>query len=256
MISLGIGRTLFEPPDVRVVETPTGLRIGIWAAGRHLTELATHKKPGVEPATRRRAEEAIRLLNQQAADLRIAFLHAGLERTNRPDPDDVELMDQFARMGFDIVTACHSHRISGYRRVERHADKPAFCFYGLGSICSGVLYSDLEREGIVVQIDVGRSGGIARVEVHPIYLEGTGWGRIPLFGDAYTILKRFVEVSEELKNGEYRQMFYRDLKGDLSRSFFRNVQTALQKGGVRGLATKIGRIRMRHLNRLLQSGLN
>ena len=256
LVSLGLGRTLLEPPDVRVIQMPTGLLIGIWAAARHLPELATHKKPGVEPATRRRAEEAIQLLKDQGVGLRIAYLHAGLERTNRPDPDDVELMDQFAHMGFDIVTACHSHRISGYRRVQRHFDNPAFCFYGLGGISSGVIYSELEREGIIVRVDIGQSGEIGGVEVHPIYLQESGWGCIPLLGDAHSILKRFEQVSQELENGTYRQIFYRDLKGNLSRSFFRNVQTALQKGGVRGLATTIGRVRMRHLNRLLHSGLS
>jgi len=256
LIPLGIGRSLQEPPDICVIETPSGPRIGVWAAARHLTELATYKKSGVEPATRRRGQEAIKHLRALAANVTVAFLHAGLEHTNRPDPDDVALMDELGCMGFDIVTACHSHRISGYRRIEQDSGNPAFCFYGLGSIASGVIYSDLEREGLVVIVDAGASGEIARVEVHPIHLESTGWGRIPLFKDGYGILQRFEGLSEELAAGTYRQAFYRDLKVDLSRSVFRNVQVAVQKGGVRGLASKMGRIRMRHLNRLLQSALS
>jgi poly-gamma-glutamate capsule biosynthesis protein CapA/YwtB (metallophosphatase superfamily) len=256
MIPLGVGRSLQDPPETCVIETAGGPRIGIWAAARHLPELATYKKPGVEPATRRRAQEAIKQLEAQAADLTVAFLHAGLEHTNRPDPEDVAFMDVLAGLGFDIVTACHSHRISGHRRIERKSGSPAFCFYGLGSITSGVIYSDLEREGLVVAIDVAPSGEIVRVEVHPIHLEDTGWGRIPLFGDACTILQRFVDLSEELETGAYRSAFYRDLKGGLSQSFLRNVQVAMRRGGIRGLATKIGRIRMRHLNRLLYSSLN
>jgi len=256
LMSLGVGRTLQEPPAIGVIETHGGLRVGIWAAARHLPELATYKKVGVEPATRRRAEEALKALREEGADFNLAFLHAGLERTNRPDPDDVELMDQFACLGFDVVAACHSHRISGHRRIERGSGRPAFCFYGLGSITSGVLYSEMEREGLVVIVDTGSSGEIARMEVHPVYLEDTGWGRIPLFGDAGRILQRFLDLSRELETGSYRQSFYRDLKEDFSRSFFRNIQVAMQRGGARGLATKLGRIRMRHLNRLLQSGLS
>lgn len=257
LVPVGIGRSLREPPDVCVVETPGGARVGIWAAARHLAELSTYKRAGVEPATRRRAQEAIKQLRAQAASLTVAFLHAGLERTNRPDPDDVALMNELAHLGFDIVTACHSHRISGYQRIERNSGSPAFCFYGLGSITSGVIYSDLEREGLVVVVDADPAGEIARVEVHPIFLENAGWGRIPLFGDAHTILRRFVHLSEELEIGTYKQAFYRDLKGDLlSRSVFRNVQAAVQRGGLRGLASKIGRIRMRHLNRLLHSELS
>jgi poly-gamma-glutamate synthesis protein (capsule biosynthesis protein) len=256
LASLGVGRSLQECPDTCVIQTASGVRIGIWAAARHLPELATYKHSGVEPATRRRAEAALRTLKEQAADFNLAFLHAGLERTNRPDPDDVGLIDQLACLGFDVVAACHSHRISGCKRLEQRSGKPAFCFYGLGSITSGVLYSELEREGLIVLVDVGNSGEIARVEVHPVHLEDSGWGRIPFFADAHKILRRFLDLSEELETGAYRQSFYRDLKGDFSRSFFRNVQAALQRGGARGLATKLGRIRMRHLNRLLQSGLS
>jgi len=256
LTSLGIGRTLQEPPEVCVTETHGGVRVGIWAAARHLPELATYKKAGVEPATRRRAEEALRALREEGADFNLAFLHAGLERTNRPDPDDVELMNQFACLGFDVVAASHSHRISGCSRIDRSSGRPAFCFYGLGSITSGVLYSEMEREGLIVLVDVGRSGAIAHVEVHPVHLEDAGWGRIPLFGDAHRILQRFLDLSEELATGTYRQSFYSDLKRDFSRSFFRNLQVAMERGGARGLARKLGRIRMRHLNRLLQSGLS
>jgi len=255
LLPLGIAHNLQEPPDIRVIETPGGPRIGIWAAARHLPELATPKKSGVEPATERRAQEALKHLKAQEAKLTVAFLHAGLERTNRPDPDDVALMDELTHLGFDIVTACHSHRISGHMRIERNSGNSAFCFYGLGSVSSGVIYSDLEREGLIVIIDAAVSGEIARVQVYPIHLEETGWGRIPLLPDAYRILQRFLDLSEELKTGTYKQAFYQDLKGDLSRSVIRNIQVAAQKGGVRGLASKIGRIRMRHLNRLLHSEL-
>src|SRR5215475_9845463 len=160
---LGIGRTLSEPPQTYMAATPTGPRIGIWAAARHLADLATRKKAGIEPATRRRAEEAIAELRKQKADLKIAYLHAGLERTNRPDPDDVTLMDDLATMGFDVVTACHSHRISGYKSIIRDDGSSAFCFYGLGSICSGVIYSALEREGLVIVLSLNGAGELSRI---------------------------------------------------------------------------------------------
>ena len=252
---LGIGRTLSEPPHTYLAETPAGQCIGVWAAARHLPNLATRKKPGIEPATRRRAEEAIAELSKQNAGMKIAYLHAGLERTNRPDPDDVTLMDDLAKMGFDVVAACHSHRISGQKTMVRGDGSSSFCFYGLGSISSGVIYSALEREGLVVILGLSETGELVRVDAHPVHLEESGWGRIPLFGDAYATLTRFVQLSEEIESGAYKQNFYADLRGDFFRKYYRDIQAALQNGGMRGLATKLGRIRMRHLNRALQRSM-
>lgn len=255
LMPLGIGRTLSEPPETYLTETSAGPRIGVWAAARHLIDLATHRQAGIEPATRRRGEEALAELRKQNASLKIAFLHAGLERTNRPDPDDVGLMDDLAKMGFDVVTACHSHRISGHKSVTRGDGSSAFCFYGLGSISSGVIYSALEREGLVVIVSLNEAGEIVQMDVHPVHLQESGWGRVPLFGDAHATLTRFVEISDEISSNTYKQNFYADLRGDFFRRYYRDIQAALQNGGMRGLATKLGRIRMRHLNRALQRGI-
>jgi len=251
LVALGVGKKLSETPDVVVAQGASGLRVGVWASARHLPDAATREKTGIEPATRSRGEEALKALKDQGTAVKIAFLHAGLERTNRPDPEDVVFMDDLARMGFDIVTACHSHRISGYREVRRLDGPPAFCFYGLGSISSGVIYSDFEREGIVVVVGIDRSGSIVRIEIQPIQLEQTGWGHLPPLGDACRILERFRMLSEEIAQGSYRQRFYADVRSDLVRRQFRDMQAAMQNGGLRGLATKLGRVRMRHLNRVL-----
>jgi len=254
LVPLGVGRKLSEIPDVVVTQTASGARVGIWASARHLPDFATRKKAGIEPAMRSRGEEALEALKDQDAAVKIAFLHAGLERTNRPDPEDVVFMGDLASMGFDVVTACHSHRISGYKEVTRPDASPSFCFYGLGSISSGVIYSDFEREGIVVVLGIGQSGSIVQIEIQPVQLEQTGWGHIPPLRDAYRILERFRLLSEEIAEGSYKQRFYADMRSDLLRRQFRDMQAALQNGGLRGLATKLGRVRMRHLNRVLHQG--
>jgi poly-gamma-glutamate capsule biosynthesis protein CapA/YwtB (metallophosphatase superfamily) len=256
LLPLGIGRTLCEKPDVHVAETKSGPRIGFWSAARHLVDLAGRKSPGIEPATRKRGEAALNELKSRGASLAIAFLHAGLEHTNRPDPDDVVLMDDLATMGFDIVTACHSHRISGYKSLPRRHSHPAFCFYGLGSISSGVLYSELEREGLVVVVGMDASSNIVNVEVLPVYLEQSGWGCVPDVAVARAILNRFVQLSAEIAQGVYRRRFYQDIRTDLWQKQFRDFKAALRNGGVRGLASKLVRIRTRHLNRIFHHGLD
>jgi poly-gamma-glutamate capsule biosynthesis protein CapA/YwtB (metallophosphatase superfamily) len=255
LVPLGVGRTLSETPDAVVADTAAETRVGIWAAARHLQDLATKKKAGIEPATRKRGEEALLALKSEGAKMTIAFLHAGMEHTNRPDPDDVALMEDLAKMGFDVVTACHSHRIAGHERVLRADGSSGFCFYGLGSISSGVIYSDLEREGLVVVAGLDMSGKLVRMDVHPVRLEGRGWGCIPSLAQAYATLSRFALLSEEISQGMYKRKFYGEIKSRLFRQQLRDIQAALQNGGMRGLAAKLARVRVRHLNRALHGGI-
>jgi poly-gamma-glutamate capsule biosynthesis protein CapA/YwtB (metallophosphatase superfamily) len=255
LVPLGIASSLSESPDVGTVNTRFGLCVGFWAAARHLPELATRNKPGIEPATRKRGRDALAALKACGSTVNIAFLHAGLERSNRPDPDDVALMDDLAKMGFDVVAASHSHRISGYKRIRRANGSAAFCFYGLGSISSGVLYSPLEREGLAVVAGFRSTGEIARVEAHPVYLEGSGWGTVPDSARADAILDRFMDLSQEIGDGSYRARFYRETGKGLFGRQFRDMQAAFENGGLRGLASKLSRVRVRHLTRVFHKSI-
>jgi poly-gamma-glutamate capsule biosynthesis protein CapA/YwtB (metallophosphatase superfamily) len=255
LIPLGITSSLSESPDVATIKLHSGLCVGFWAAARHLPELAARNKPGVEPATRQRGRDALAALRACGSTLNIAFLHAGLEHSNRPDPDDVGLMDDLAKMGFDIVAASHSHRISGHRHIRRTDGSSAFCFYGLGSISSGVLYSPLEREGLAVVAGFRPNGEISRIEAHPVYLEESGWGTIPDPATADVILHRFVSLSQEIRDGSYRQHFYRETGKGLFGRQFRDMRAAFENGGFHGLASKLGRVRLRHLTRALHKGI-
>jgi capsule synthesis protein PGA_cap len=255
LVPLGIACSLSEAPDVATVMTRAGVCVGFWAAARHLPELAARNRAGIEPATRKRGQAALTALKACGSTVNVAFIHAGLEHTNRPDPNDVSLMDDLAKIGFDVVAACHSHRISGSRRVARGDGRQSFCFYGLGSISSGVIYSPLEREGLVIVIGIRNPGEITRVEAHPIFLAETGWGTIPEPAEADAILDRFMSLSQEICEGSYHQLFYRDTGKGLFGRQFRDIQVAFENGGVRGVASKLSRVRMRHLIRVLHKSI-
>jgi poly-gamma-glutamate capsule biosynthesis protein CapA/YwtB (metallophosphatase superfamily) len=255
MIPLGSGRSLQEAPDIYVADTPLGARIGFWAAACNLPELASRTRAGVEPATRARASAAIGELKQRGAHLSIALLHAGIEHTNRPDPNDVALMDDIVAVGFDVVAASHSHRIAGYRSTINKNARAAFCFYGLGSLSSGIRYSALEHEGMLAVVGLDDSGDIAQIEARPILLAANGWGMIPGRRIAQQILQRFLDLSAEMADGSYERLFYRDTRKDLFRRQYRNLQAAYRTGGVPGLARILTRIRMRHVNRVLHKSL-
>jgi len=242
MIPLGAGRTARESPEVFIWQGPNKLRVGFWAAAK-----ATH-----DVATPKRALEAAQEMKRRGATFCIALLHAGVLRTNRPDPEDVRLMELIAKCGFRVVAASHSHRISGYSRMGLAQDTPSFSFYGLGSLVSGYVASPLEREGLIVVVGFNRDGKFIRLEIRPVLLGENGFGAIPDASMRDRILNRFRELSEEIADGSYEKMFYRDLSPGLLRLYMRDAHAAFRHRGVRGLAIKMSRIRLRHVRRLVR----
>jgi hypothetical protein len=184
----------------------------------------------------------------------LALLHAGAEGTNYPDPEDAEFMEELAQMGFDVVAACHSHRISGYQTV-RGKNGAAHCFYGLGSLSSGVLYSPLEHEGILAGISLDASGAVCEVEAKPIYLDERGWGTAPSRQEGQKVLNRFQAISASIKDGSYRQQFYRDISRDMMGAQWRDVRIAFRRAGFRGILNKLTRMRPAHVRRLYHKSL-
>lgn len=252
-VPLGAGHTLSDASEVFVWHGPREIRVGFWAAAKATLDLATTFSPGVEPATQSRALQAIELMKSQGAQVGIALLHVGCLRTNRPDPEDVRLLDSLAGHGFDVVAASHSHRISGFRQLGNMHGPPSFCFYGLGSIVSGYASDPLEREGLIVVTELSLRGELLRVELRPVLLDECGVGNIPSLGMSREILMRFGQLSREIADGSFDRLFYRDVSQGLLRLYMRDVETACRQAGIRGLARKIRRVRVRHVRRLIHS---
>jgi len=256
LIPLGISQNLEEPPSVYVCNLTGTARVGIWCAALGLRECATKSSVGVEPATIERGKAALSLLKSRGATCCVAFLHAGAEGTNRPDPAAVKLMDSLAREGFDLIAACHSHRTSGFADIARQSSPyPAFCLYGLGSLSAGVIYSELEREGLLVLIGLNSDGRIVSVEAKPIYLAGRGWGAIPSGEQAESILASFLAVSREILDGSSEHGFYSDVGRHFLQAQWRDLSLAFNRAGVRGVLAKVARMRIGHLRTLFHSSL-
>lgn len=255
MAAIGVGKTLAESPLTAVWSGPDGARVGFWAAAQGLSELAS-KTPGVEPATLERGALALEELTERGARVNVALLHLGLERTNLPDPEDVSLMRSLCKSGFDVVAAAHSHRISGWELVDRGGRPNGFCFYGLGSLSSSVLYSPLEREGLVAVIGLDEGGEIGSVEARPVHLTEAGWGTAPTGHEAEKIERRFMEISQAIHCGSFRNRFYQEISRGFFRRQFKDFKAAIRIGGLRGAIQKIGRLRKRHIKRIIQSALN
>ena len=67
LIPLGAGRTTRESPEVYVWWGPNELRIGFWAAAKAAHDIATDDIPGIEPATPKRALEAVQEMKRRGA---------------------------------------------------------------------------------------------------------------------------------------------------------------------------------------------
>ncbi len=254
MVPLGGGCTLSWPPEIFLWHghgQASGVRVGFWAAALASNDLATRGSPGVEPATLRRAKAAISAIRANGAQLSIALVHAGCLRTNRPDPNEAARMDSIAAEGFDIVAASHSHRIAGARMLPNSERYPRFCFYGLGSIVSGFIASPLEREGLVVVAALDSDGSLARIEVRPVLLGASGFGEAPSPDATSVILDRFRALSLEIADGSAARLFYQDVSQGLIHLYARDIRAAFRSSGLRGLARKAGRVRLRHIRRLV-----
>ncbi len=251
---LGAGRTLEAPPEVFVWHGPEPLRVGFWAAAAATRTPSTRAFAGVEPATLSRARQALAVMDERGARFRIALLHAGCLRASYPAPEDLRLMDALARAGFDIVAAAHSHRISGARAIPAGREHPGFCFYGLGSIVSGYAASDAEREGLIVVAGFDARGQVARIEARSVLLDEHGIGAAPP-RDADPVLEHFRLLSMRIAGGSCEHLFYREISPGFLRLYLRDSRRAFTESGVRGLARKVRRIRMRHIRRLVHAVL-
>jgi hypothetical protein len=251
MTPLGAGRSLQDAPEVFVWHGPDGIRVGFWAAAKASSDLARRSAPGAEPATVHRAQRALDEMKRRGAQYSIALLHAGCLRTNRPDPEDVALMDSFAALGFNLVAASHSHRVSGAKIMATAQNCASFCFYGLGSLVSGYVADPLEREGLVIVAGLDKFGNLASMEVHPILLDSRGFGEIPAPELSEEILDRFSALSNEIADRSFQRLFYQDVSRGLLHIYSRDAKSAFRQAGIRGVVRKAGRLRMRHIRRLL-----
>jgi Bacterial capsule synthesis protein PGA_cap len=251
MIPLGAGNSIKDRPETFLWQSPGGLRVGFWSAAKATADLATHSARGVEPATPLRGLQALEEIDDRGAHLRIALIHAGCMRTNRPDPEDVHLLELLAKAGFDIVAASHSHRISGFRRIARPLNRQSFCFYGLGSLVSGYVASPEEREGLIVVAGLGGTGEMVNLEVRTVFINHAGFGQIPAARNKHAILQRFRDLSCEIHDGSYEKLFYHDASQGMAQLYLRDARAAFRSAGIRGLAHKARRVRMRHVKRLV-----
>jgi poly-gamma-glutamate capsule biosynthesis protein CapA/YwtB (metallophosphatase superfamily) len=250
MVLIGAGNSAPAAPDVHIWRGPERIKVGLWAAARASHDIARGSSAGVEPATPRRAKQALDVMKSRGARLSIALLHAGVLRASHPDPGDLRVMDSIAGAGFDIVAASHSHRISGAKCIYAQRGRPAFCFYGLGSVVSGHAGGLIEREGLIVVAGLKSDGSLADVEVKPVWLASSGFGEISSDETSRTILHRFQQLSAEIADGSSQRLFYREVSQSLVKLYFRDARAAFRASGLRGLARKTGRLRLRHLRRL------
>ena len=152
-----------------------------------------------------------------------------------------------------MVSASHSHRISGFRQLGNQYGRPSFCFYGLGTLVSGYAVGPLEQEGLIIVAGLSERGELIRVEMRAVLLDEFGFGNLPSPEMSRTILVRFGQLSHEIVDGSFERLFYRDVSQGLLRLYVRDVKTACRQAGIRGLARKVRRVRVRHIRRLIHS---
>jgi len=82
-------------------------------------------------------------------------------------------------------------------------------------------------------IGLDEFGEIAQVEVQPLHLSTEGWGMIPEWSSAKTILDRFMMLSLEIVEAFTVSDFMR-IPGKIWSRQLRNLRTAYERGGLSG----------------------
>jgi stage V sporulation protein B len=247
---VGAGRTLADAPEVDLLDGPGGT-VAVWAAASRTNWPASFAERGVEVPSAERAARAVAAARASGARTLVAFLHAGIEKTNRPSPEDVKLLRAVADAGFDLVVACHSHRTSGYALVERADGSTGVCLYGLGSLASSVLNGADEHEGLVALLGLDADGRPARIAYEALVLGADGVAVCATGEARERVCERVERVAREVADGSYRSAFYGDTSGGFLWKQVRDTRAALRAGGLRGVRAKIKRMRPRHFRTLV-----
>jgi hypothetical protein len=135
--------------------------------------------------------------------------------------------------------------------MQRAEHGPCFAFYGLRSLVSGFVSCAAEREGLIVVAALSNRGALVQLEVRPVWLDESGFGKIPGAEKKQEILARFRGLSAEIDDGSYERLFYHDVSQGLARLYLRDARAAYRAAGIRGLASKARRVRLRHVKRLV-----
>lgn len=237
-----------DPPPVAILPLSAGGSVGFYAACFDLPETAGRRPRGLEPIRIERARAAVDRLAEGGASVRIALLHLGLEGQDHPEPADVQKMREVAAAGFDVVAACHAHRLQG-AESRNPKGSPSFIFYGLGSLASSCIYGERERDGLVVLLGLDDAGRLGSVEVAPVRLADDGRPSAPPAEQAQAILARFDVLSRALEDGTYRKAFYEASSRGLWRAQAAEMVRVFKRGGTRGLLVKLRQLRWKHLER-------
>lgn len=92
---------------------------------------------------------------------------------------------------------------------------------------------------------------LVQLEVRPVWLDESGFGKIPSAPQKQETLARFLGLSAEIDDGSYERLFYHDVSRGLARLYMQDARAAFRAAGIRGLASKARRVRLRHVKRLV-----
>lgn len=149
----------YEDAIKPVIFTFGGKKIGIWGFSDKFSysKESTKTNFGVAPID-------IKLFNQikktfANIDIRIAYMHAGIEYEEYPEPYYKDLYNYLAKNDyFNIIIGNHSHSIQGFQSVSNN-----YIFYSLGNfIFPQKYYGDIKLS----HYDISNIGHFVNISIH------------------------------------------------------------------------------------------
>ena len=140
-----------------VIETRNGLKVGVYAA----------YFPGVAETRAR-----VQALRQQDVDVVIAFFHWGVEKSYRPDANQIALAHAAIDAGADIAVGAHPHVLQPMETYKGHP-----ILYSLGNFAFGGKQNPDDRDTAIAQQEFlrGADGSVAlgRTMLIPFAISGS-----------------------------------------------------------------------------------
>lgn len=129
--------------QAQIVETPNGIRLGIYTAGNNAgTEVVPNKD---------KALAGVEQLKDMGADYIICMFHWGLEINYDPQQKQIDLAYALVDAGADLIYGSHSHCL---QPVEEY--KGALILYSLGNWCFGGNTAPTDPDTAIIQITLKR----------------------------------------------------------------------------------------------------
>ncbi len=247
--TVGAGVNL-EEARKPVVFQKNGIKFGFLGYTKSGGWIASKALPGAAKIDKSLIKEDISALRRKVNHI-IVSLHWGIEFSDYPYPDDIEMAHEIINMGSSVILGHHPHVIQGYEKYNN-----GVIFYSLGNFVYDPFSERVfvntainkRLDNMIVEINFLKNSIISfsviptkiNDELRPIILVGKEKERL---------LNRIELLSDDITNK--KNEFYRSAFGNLFERELKTSKLLLKQNGWKFIWSRIRVFKLRHIKLLI-----